>query len=65
MSKKPNPYPQSDHVVRAKSITYAALQGECYFDGERGCPCTLCVARRIAYVAGWKACRVAGRKGKR
>ena len=64
MSKTTNPYPQSDHQARAKSITYA-FRNAMALDCVRGCQCPLCVARRIAYVAGWKACRVAGRKGKK
>lgn len=62
MKRKPNPHPQSDHQARAKSINYAARVS---FGCHRGCLCAYCYAKRMAFVAGWRACRVAGRKGKR
>ena len=60
---KPNPHPQSPSQARAKSITYAARESVLNHAG--GCGCAVCSTRRVAYVAGWTACRVAGRKGKR
>lgn len=63
MKRKPNPHPQSPSQARAKSIAFVAR--ESITNHNSGCLCDVCVLRRIAYVAGWRACRVAGRKGKR
>lgn len=61
MSKTPNPHPQSPSQSRAKSVAFAARESVLGHAGA--CGCAVCVVRRFAFVAGWRACKVAGRKG--
>ncbi len=60
--KKPDPHPMSDHQARAKSIRYAA---RCSLGCRQGCLCAYCGAKRGAFVAGWRAYRMAARRGDR
>jgi len=55
--KPPNPFPMSDHAARARAILYSGRIAI----HINGCLCDECEMMRRAFVAGWQACRKAGR----